>query len=174
MYTVCKVYDGATQGRRSLWDRGDFTKKLQLLGDFVSRPATRVLLLDPVGGLRPPNFIPQIRYRGSVPGPRWGLQTPSLVLCPPIILWDRRPWGYHILIAYLYIDLLFVSCLSRTIWYLGLIYFPSLFAPHKEYILFLFFIYWLIKWFGNVWLSHYLKKNKFIWIHIWNLSILFE
>jgi len=22
-------------------------------------------------------------YRGSVPGPRWGPQTPSLLLCPP-------------------------------------------------------------------------------------------
>ena len=36
-------------------------------------------------------------YRGSTPGgpgPRWGTsvpQTPSVLLCPPIILWDRRP-----------------------------------------------------------------------------------
>jgi len=38
-----------------------FTKKLQLLGDFV----------------------PQTSYRGSAPGPRWGPQTPSLLVCPP-------------------------------------------------------------------------------------------
>ena len=41
-----------------------FTKKLQLLGDFV----------------------PQTPYRGSAPGPRWGTsipQTPSLILCLP-------------------------------------------------------------------------------------------
>ena len=25
-------------------------------------------------------------YRGSAPGPRWGPQTPSLLLCPPMIL----------------------------------------------------------------------------------------
>ena len=35
-------------------------KKLQLLGGFV----------------------PQTHYRGSTPGPRWGTQTPNLLLCP--------------------------------------------------------------------------------------------
>jgi len=47
-----------------------FTKKLQLLGESPRRPT---------------------------PGPHWGTsirQTPSLRLCPPIILWDRRPWPY--------------------------------------------------------------------------------
>jgi len=34
----------------------------------------------------------QTPYRGSAPGPRWGPQIPSLLLCPPIILWGRRPW----------------------------------------------------------------------------------
>jgi len=36
-------------------------KKLQLLGDFVL----------------------QAPYRGFTPGPRWGPQTPSVLLCPP-------------------------------------------------------------------------------------------
>jgi len=41
-----------------------FTKKLQLLGDFLT----------------------QTPYQGSAPGPHWGTtipQTPSLLLCPP-------------------------------------------------------------------------------------------
>jgi len=38
------------------------------------------------------DFVPQTTYRSSAPGPRWGPQTTSLLLRPPIILWDRRPW----------------------------------------------------------------------------------
>jgi len=38
-----------------------FTKKASALGDFV----------------------PETPYRGSAPGPRWGPQTSSLLLCPP-------------------------------------------------------------------------------------------
>ena len=40
------------------------------------------------------SFWGQTPYRGSAPGPRWWTsvtQTPSLLLCPPIIMWDRRP-----------------------------------------------------------------------------------
>jgi len=37
-----------------------FTKKLQLLGDFV----------------------PETPYWGSAPGPRWGLPSPNFLLCP--------------------------------------------------------------------------------------------
>ena len=46
-----------------------FTKKFQLLGDFAP---------DPLSGLRPCTPL--------------GSPDPSLFLCPPIILWDRRPW----------------------------------------------------------------------------------
>ena len=45
------------------------------------------------GGLCPPD---PLGLHG--PGPRWGTsvpQIPSLLLCPPIILWDRRPWKVH-------------------------------------------------------------------------------
>jgi len=40
------------------------------------------------------DFIPPTPYRGCVPEPCWGLPSPdsSLLLSPPIILWNWRPW----------------------------------------------------------------------------------
>jgi len=85
------------QGRRSLWDMGDMSPQyfrfilssnsnnccwlyinanimcsFSFWGTLSNRPSTRVPSLYPAGGLPP---------------------DPQSVLCPPIILWDWRPWA---------------------------------------------------------------------------------
>ena len=124
----CHVGAMVSQGRRSLWDRGDMFPDILWRGTSMVMPpnileflyfAARFILsssssncwllyfnanimcsftqkkLQLLG-----TFLSQTPYRGSAPGPRSGTsvpQTPSLLSCPPVILWDRPPW--RVLIA---------------------------------------------------------------------------
>ena len=92
------------QGRRSLWDREGHVPPIFMKGaSMVMSPnilevksfrmSTRVTatvvcciltqILCAVSQKSCSFFVPQTLYRGSAPGPRWGPQTPSLLLCPP-------------------------------------------------------------------------------------------
>jgi len=127
----CHVGAMVSQGRRSLWDRGDMFPDILWRGTSMVMPpnileflyfAARFILsssssncwllyfnanimcsftqkkLQLLG-----TFLSQTPYRGSAPGPRSGTsvpQTPSLLSCPPVILWDRRPCSISYRIQY--------------------------------------------------------------------------
>ena len=108
------------QGRRSLWDRGDypnfyeggtsmvisppnifevmsFRMSTRVTATVVCCILTQILCVVSQKKLQLlGDEVLQTPYRGFAPGPHWGPQTPSLLLCPPIILWDRHPCLKHI------------------------------------------------------------------------------
>jgi len=64
-------------------------KSFSFWGTSAPRPPTGARLLDPAGDFRS--------------------QTPSLLLCPPIILWDRRPWAHELLLLNIITELCSIS-----------------------------------------------------------------